>query len=143
MIILKLIIMTVCSALFFWGGFNFNKARRYIMPLILTASLFIFTNFNFYTFFSLVSIGFLTLGYGEKSPLRHVFGDGWGRGIWGLLVAVALSVGVFLSGHIYLYFFLPYLALNFILENALKKLPQIVGDPIIGLGFSSILLILH
>lgn len=143
MIYLNLGAMTICAGLFWWGGFNYHNARRFFMPLFLTAVTFILTHFDIHSLLMLPSIGFLTLGYGDKSPLRHCFGDGWGRGIWGLLVALALSLGLFLYGHVVWYYFAGYLVLNFIFENALKKLPQQIGDPIIGLGFSSILLIIH
>jgi hypothetical protein len=86
--------------------------------------------------------GLLTLGYGEKSPLRHIFGDGWGRGVWGLLVALGASVGLLLGHFLAWWLFIPYLVINFTLENALKKLPQDIGDPIIGLGFGSLLFLI-
>lgn len=141
--ILKLIVMAICSILFWWGGYNFHNARRFILPIVLTSFCIFLTNWDWRLLFMLSVIGAFCLGYGEKSPLRHVFGDGWGRGIWGILVAICLSLPLFLTHHLLIYFFLPYLALNFTLENALKKLPQWLGDPIIGLGFSLILLLIH
>lgn len=143
MLYVKILITLICSALFWWGGFNYHNARRFIMPLILTASCFILTHFCLLALTQSVSIGALCLGYGDKSPLRHVFGDGWGRGIWGLIVGACLSLALFLSGSLAWYFFAFYLALNFTLENALKKLPQSIGDPVIGAGFASIVFLIH
>ena len=139
---IKFFIIPICSALFWWGGFSWHNARRFIMPSVLTASCFWITR-DLWTLTMLASMGFLCLGYGDKSPLRHVFGDGWGRGVWGLLVALALSLGLFLTGHLAWYFFVPYLAINFTFENALKKIPQVIGDPIIGASFASVVLLVH
>lgn len=140
MIEIKLLVMAICSALFWWGGFNFNKARRFIMPTVLALSCVYFAH-TWWALTMMSAMGMFCLGYGDNSPLRHCFGNGWGRGIWGLLGAIALSLGLFMTGHIPIYFFLPYLAINFTLENALKDIPQVIGDPVIGLGFSAIVFV--
>jgi len=141
--ILKLIVILVSSLLFYLGGKIQHNYRRFAMPLVLT-SVCIFITHNFWLLLTmcLPTMATLTLGYGDKSPLRHIFGDGWGRGIWGLLAGLTLSLGLFLTGHLHLYWFLPYLGLNFTLENALKKIPQDIGDPIIGMGFGCIILLI-
>lgn len=143
MIALKILIVLICSFLFWWGGHSWNVARRYFMPLLLTATSFLLTHFEIYSLIMICSIGFLTLGYGEKSPLRHVFGNGWGRGIWGLLVGLALSLPLFLTAHIQWYLFVAYIVLSFTLENALKDIDQMIGDPIIGMTFGSIIFLIH
>lgn len=143
MIEIKIIIMAICSALFWLGGFCWLPARRFIMPSILTVSCLYFSNWDWWSLSMLSCMGIFCLGYGDKSPLRHIFGDGWGRGIWGLLAAISLSIALFLTGHIWILWMIIYLGINFTLENVLKKIPQSIGDPIIGLGFSSILLIVR
>lgn len=138
----RIFIALACAALFFVGGYVWKPARRFIMPTILTGySLLLF--FSLYDLTMLACIGVFCLGYGDKSPLRHIFGNGWGRGIWGLLAAISLSLALFLMHHLSMWFFLPYLALNFTLENALKNIPEVIGDPIIGLGLSSIVMLIH
>lgn len=161
MIEIKLIIMGICSALFWWGGFSWHNARRFIMPLILTLTALVLTHWCWWTLLMLSCSGAFCLGYGEKSPLKHIFGNGFGRGIWGLLAAICLSLPLFLTHHLawpllhsfqssnnvtYLFSFailIAYLALNFTLENALKNIPQWLGDPLIGLGFSLIVLLIR
>lgn len=157
----KLIVMAICSALFWLGGFCWIPARRFIMPTILML-LCLLISHSVWVISMLSCIALFCLGYGEKSPLRHCFGNGWGRGIWGLLAAICLSLPLFLTHHLTLPFlnlqatgnahvfsfysivvFVLYLSLNFTLENALKDIPQVIGDPLIGLGFSSIILICH
>lgn len=134
---IKILIMASCAALFWWGGFCFLPARRFILPSILA----VFCAFYLHSLWALTMLscmGTYCLGYGDKSPLRHCFGNGWGRGVWGLLSAICLSLALFLTHHLSIWFFVPYLALNFTLENALKDINQKIGDPLIGLGFSCI-----
>lgn len=138
----KLIVIGICSALFWLGGFSFLAARRFIMPTILCVVSLLISN-SFLCLTMLSCIGIYCLGYGDKSPLRHIFGNGWGRGVWGLLAAICLSLALLLTHHIPILFFVLYLALNFTLENALKNMPQVIGDPIIGAGFSSIVILIH
>lgn len=142
MIYYKLTIVLICAGLFSYGGFSWHNARRFLMPLILTITCSMAVH-AFWGLTMLLSIVFLCIGYGDKSAFRHIFGNGWGRGVWGFLVALALSLGLFLTGHIAWYFFAGYLALNFTLENALKNINQVVGDLIIGAGFASIIFLIY
>lgn len=140
MIGLQLLTIVICGGLFAWGGYSWHNARRFIMPLILALTCLWLTK----SWWALTVLGMspiFCLGYGIKSPLRHVFGDGWGRGVWGALAALGASLGLFLTGHIAWYLFGGYLILNFTFENALKKINQIVGDCIIGIGFGLIIFI--
>lgn len=141
MILLKFLIMGTCGFCFWKGGHNSLYFRRFIMPVILTLAGLFFTH-SLLALTMLSSTVIFSLGYGDNSPFRHIFGNGWGRGVWGLLSGLALSLGLFIGVYIHLYWFIPYLALNFILENALKDIPQDVGDPIIGTGLASILIII-
>lgn len=143
MIIIEIFIALLCSSLFWIGGAFWLPARRFILPTILTLTALYLTHFDWYCFSMLSAMGVFCLGYGDKSPLRHCFGDGWGRGIWGLLGAITLSLALFLTGHLSISLLLPYLALNFTLENALKKISQSIGDPIIGVGFSCVIFLIH
>ena len=140
--VLKLLIACGCGALFSWGGYSWLAARRFFMPAVLASAEFGFTH-DWWALTALLAMAAFSLGYSQKSPLGHSLGDAWGRGVWGLLGAYSLSVGVLASGHAYWYFVLPYWGLNFTLENALKRVQQVTGDFFIGLGFSSILFIIH
>lgn len=137
-------ISLICAFLFWLGGFKWLPARRFIMPTIITGTCFFIAHtiqtHNWGQLTQLCVIGIFCLGYGDKSPLRHIFGNGWGRGVWGLLAALALSTELVITGHIQWYWFILYLAVNFTLENALKDISQNIGDPIIGLGLSCIII---
>jgi len=142
--ILKLITLIVSAVLFWWGGYNWLPARRFIMPSVITVTTVIITHWWWALLLMLPPMSlFLSLGYGPKSEFYYLFGDGCGRGVWGLLVGIAASLGLCMAGHLQLYWFIPYLAVSFTLENLLKSLPQDEGDPIIGLGFASIMLLIR
>lgn len=140
---LKIAIVLISSGLFYLGGNGFLFCRRFILPVLLTLSCLLYSHWDWYSLTMLSCIGIFCLGYGVKSPLRHCFGNGWGRGVWGTLAGLCLGLGLCLTGHVYWFFFVPYLFLSFTLENALKDLPTWIGDPIIGAGFASIVLITH
>lgn len=139
--IFKILVCWLAGGLFAWGGFNFKPARRFILPVILVGVIYFYSH-TLFSFLCLLSIVAFSLGYGENSFVRHVFGNGWGRGVWGLLAAICLSLPLFLTHHLLILFFLGYLALNFTLENALKNINQIFGDIIIGMGFGSIVFLI-
>lgn len=156
MIEIKILIIAICAGLFSWGGFNNHNMRRFVLPIVLVGTMLFITH-EIWCLMSLCVIGAYCMGYGEKSPLRHVFGDGWGRGVWGLIAATCLSLPLFLTHHLGmtfgslplnsepwpLIFLFVYLALNFTLENALKSMQQIIGDLIIGAGFGTIVLLIR
>ena len=140
--ILKIIVMILSGILFSLGGYNWHNARRFILPTLLAISAWLLSH-SLWSLSLLSCCGSFCLGYGENSPLKHCFGDGWGRGVWGLLSGLSLSLALFLTHHISLFYFLAYLVLNFTLENSLKKVNQIVGDFIIGMGFGLLVLLIH
>jgi hypothetical protein len=139
---IQAITIIASGCLFAWGGYNFLLARRLFMPIVISAALLFLTH-SLWSLAAITAYGCLCLGYGDNSPFRHIFGNGWGRGVWGFLVAFALSLAMFITGHLPWYLFLIYAGLGFTLENALKDIPQIVGDFIIGAGFGSIVLFIH
>lgn len=139
----KFIIVAICAALFWYGGYAWHNARRFIMPAILCCTMLFASRWCLWAISSLSCMGVFCLGYGDKSPLRRIFGNGLGRGVWGFLAALTLSIWAVCTGHLAWYIFLPYLALNFTLENALKDIPQVIGDPIIGASLASIVFIVH
>lgn len=137
MFILKIITFLSCGGLMAWGGYNFKVARRFIMPSILAVAVCILTH-SFWPLLMISAMATLSLGYGDDAVLSHVFGHSWGRSVYGLLVAMSLSLPLLLTHHIGVVFFALYLAQGFTLENALKNLNQIIGDIIIGCGFGSL-----
>lgn len=138
MIYFKILIDLFCGCLFSWGGFNNHNMRRFVMPLSLSLSCCFITH-SLWPLLMLVSIGFLCMGYGDKSPLRHIFGDGWGRFVWGALVALGFSVPLCLKGFVNPFFVLPYVVLCATLENSLKNIQQVLGDLLIGIAIGSII----
>lgn len=140
--ILKLIVILFCSWCY-WAGGNFqHNFRRFLMPVVLTATV-IFITHSFLALTMLFSVGTLCLGYGDNSPIRHIFNNFWGRSIWMFFVSLALSLGLFLTSHLYLYFFIPYVIICFFSGGLLKDWNQLIGDIIYGFLLSSIVLFVH
>ena len=140
--IIQISTVILSAVLFAWGGYNFNKARRFILPSVLCGVCLWLTR-DIWCLTQLATIGIFCLGYGEDAPLTHIFGPSWGRGIWGLLGGITLSLGLFLTGHLAWYWFAAYFTAGFILENALKNVWQVAGDLIIGAAFGSIVFLIH
>lgn len=129
--------MIACGLFFAAGGKNFLMARREFVPAFIVADCFYVTH-SWICLTQLSAILFLSLGYGDKSKFRHIFGDAWGRGVWGLLVAISLSLGLLIVGKLALGWFLAYLLVGFFFEPLFKNLPQVIGDFLIGCGFGLI-----
>lgn len=139
---IQAVVIVLSGVLFSIGGYNLLIARRYGIPILLSLASFYLTK-DLWCFSMLSACVFLSLGYGDKSLFRHIFGDGWGRGIWSLLVSLSLSIPLLLTGHLPLYFFVPYVVACFFVEPLFKNLYQIAGDFIIGCCFASIILIIR
>ena len=140
--IINLITCLICGCLFSWGGYNWHNARRFMFPLVIA----IVCAFNIHSYLGLLplsSIPFLCLGYGEKSPIRHIFGDVWGRAIWAGLVSISISVGLLVIGHLAWYLFIPYIVLCSLLESSLRNINQVLSDFVFGLAFASIVFLIH
>lgn len=142
MIEIKLAIVAFFSTMFWWGGFNFLSARRDIAPPIFIIACGLFAH-TWWATTMLPVIFIFHLGYGDRSSFRKVFGNGWGRGVWGLLAGISLSLGLFLTDHLSLGWFVLYLSGCFTFENALKDISQWLGDPIIAIGFSWLIFVIH
>ena len=142
MIAIKIAVMLASGCLMAWGGYNFKVARRFILPAILCVALALICH-SWWALLGLSSMAALSIGYGDNAIFSHIFGHSWGRSVYGLLVAICLSLPLFLTHHLVIWFFVPYLIVNFTLENALKNVNQIVGDLIIGAGFGAIVFLIH
>ncbi len=140
MIEIKLVIMAVCSGLYLWGGQGFLPARRFIMPTILAISISFFTHCWWLGLTTLPCIGGLCLGYGEKSVLKHIVGDAWGRFVWMALGSLTIALGLVISHHLPWWQAFLYVLTNAFLCLLLRQLDVFVCDPIFGGGLSSILL---
>ena len=135
-------VIILSGVLFAAGGYHWLICRRYFMLLVIAIGCFLITH-SWWSFTVLAGIPFLCLGYGDNSPFRHIFNQGWCRSVWGLLVALILSLGLLLTGFMPWYWFTVYLVLGFTLDNALKSLYQIAGDFIVGASLGCIILMVR
>jgi hypothetical protein len=141
MIYLKFAVLFICMGLNVWGGYSNHNMRRFVMPLVLALSSIWFAH-TFWALTMLTACGTLCIGYGEKSPLRHIFGDAWARFIWMILAAIAFSLGLFLTGHLHLYFIIPYVLIAGALGITLRGINQLIGDSIFGASLASIVFLI-
>lgn len=142
MIKFKILVMILCAGLNFIGGAFWHNARRFLMPCVICACVFYLTH-SWTSVLTLCAIGFLCLGYGEKSPFRHIFGDAWARFVWMALVSIAFCIGPLFGHHLAWYYALAYVLTNATLGITLRIIPQFLGDSIFGLGFGSIVFLLR
>ena len=139
----KLVVMAICSALFWLGGFCWLPARRFIMPVIICGTSLFLSQWCLYNLFQLIVIAIFCLGYGEKSPLRHCFGDAWARFVWMFLSSLCLSLPLLLTNHLYWFIFPIYIGICGTLGITLRNINQIIGDLIFGASLASIILLIH
>lgn len=139
----KLATIALMATLNWIGGSFWHNARRYIMPVIYAAMVSVATMVWWVGITTLPTIGLLTIGYGEKSPLRHVFGDAWARFVWMALACLGFSLGPILTGHLLWWLVFPYAIGAGTLGITLRNIPEVVGDLLFGAWFGSILIFIH
>ena len=142
MVTLQLLTIAMAGICFSIGGWHILFFRRWVMPTILTLCCFYITH-SYWSISMMLSIVFLSLGYGDNSKFTHFFGPAWSRAIWGLFVGLSLSLWSILTGHIAWYWFVTYLIQGMAIEPLCKRLNQIGGDFIIGCGMGSIVLLIR
>ena len=140
-LIVQIVAILLGGAFFAYGGYKDHNFRRFYMPVILAGACWLLTH-SIWSLTVFASSPLMCMGYGEDAPLTHIFNTGWSRSIWGLIVALGASLGLFLTGHMAWYWFSLYLVLGFILDNALKNLWQVSGDLIVGAYVGSLVLMI-
>lgn len=121
---MQFITVIACGLLNAWGGYSWHNARRFLMPCLLAVNASICSHTWWIGILLLPTMGTLCLGY---------FGSGnAGRACWIVLQAFMLSIGLFLTGHVAWYFFIPYVIGSGILGGLYKNWYQPLGDMITG-----------
>lgn len=115
-----------------------HNARRFIMPCVLALSACIILHSWWLGLLMLPTMGTLTLAYDN-------FGKGnFSRAIWSGLQASIIGLGLFLTGHLILPFYLSYILVNMILSGILNnRVDEIIGDLIFGAWLGSIVLLVR
>lgn len=136
MIEMKFATIAICAALFSLGGYCFLPARRFIMPFILAIAISVVTNIWYAGLLITPVIGTLCLGYKN-------FGIGnFSRAIWLGLQALAIGLGLAITGHFLILLYVPYIIIAAILAGIFNnRVPQIFGDLIFG-GWLGIIVLL-
>lgn len=140
MIEIKIIAILICGGLNLIGGYCWHDARRFLMPILLAGACIYFAH-TFWAITMLLAIPALTIGYGDKSPLRHIFGDAWARFVWMALVALGLALGLTVTHHIIIALAAAYILIAGALGITLRNWNEILGDFIFGCWFGVIALL--
>ncbi len=135
MIFIKIIADLGYGVLNALGGYHWIWARRFIMPFLIGLMVSLQTQIWWCGILVLPSMGTLCLGYFS--------GHNWGRALWLFVQSVSLSLGLLLFGHLYWYFFVPYIIGAGILGGLYKNWKQEIGDFITGCYLGIIILLIH
>ena len=136
-LLIKLLISSICGILDAVGGYCWTPARRFIMPSILAISVSSFLHIWWIGLCVLPVIATLCLAYKN-------FGSGkFSRGCWLFVQYVLCGLGLFLTGHLAWYFYLPYCVLGGILGGSLIDVFQPIGDFIEGFFLGAIVFFIH
>lgn len=134
MILMKIGVILLSGILNFIGGWKWHNARRFIMPLLLAVSASLCLHIWWIGLMVLPCIGTLILGYKR-------FGQGnFSRAMWLFVQFSVCGLGLFLTGHLAWYFYIPYCILGGVLGGTLVNVWQPIGDFIEGACLGSILL---
>ncbi len=127
MIFLQIFIAISCGALNALGGYHWLFCRRYIMPFILAVGFSIVTHTWWVGSMVLPVMGTLCLGYFK---IKNQF---LSRGGWLALQAFVIGIGVFLTGHLPWFLYVPNVVLAFVAGGLLYNMKQIEGDVLFGI----------
>ncbi len=105
------------------------------MPVVLALTFGFLTHSYLLGLSVLPVIGTLCLGYFFRGDQDLQW---LGRGLWLGLQALVLGIGITVSGHLSLYFYVPYVLVAFGLAAWLYRIEQVIGDIIFGIWLGSI-----
>lgn len=130
-ILIKVIIDMVCGALNAIGGWHILWMRRYMIPITMGISSSLLTHIWWIGIMLLPCIGTLSMGYSK-------YGN-FGRALWIGIQCLVLGIGLTLTHHVEIYFYIPYVIIGCVLGGLYRDWPQIIGDSITGCYFGTIL----
>ena len=132
---IKLAVDAICGVLNSLGGWHFLWMRRFCMPVLLAVTACFCLHPWYYGALCLPAIGTLCL--------KYFSGENWGRGLWLFVQAIALAVGLTLTGHLAWFIFVPYCIGSGILGGIYKNWFQPIGDLIAGVYLGLFILFVH
>lgn len=121
----------LCGALNALGGYHWLWMRRYLMPVVIGATVSLITQIWWLGVVCLPVIGTLCLGYFKWGNL--------GRALWIGLQCLVLGLGLCLTGHLSYLLFVPYVVGGCVLGGLYKNWYQPVGDFVTGFYMSLII----
>lgn len=106
------------------GGYHWLFLRRYLLPVVLGIAASFMVHIWWVGFMLLPTIGTLCLGYSKDGN--------FGRALWIGLQCFVLGLGLWLTHHLYWYFYLPYIVGGCVFGGLYRNWPQVIGDYVTG-----------
>lgn len=122
----------VCDAI---GGWHILWFRRYLMPIIIGIAVSFITGVWWLGATVLPSIGTLSIGYSKDGN--------FGRALWIGAQCFVLGLGLCLTGHLSLLWYLPYIVGGCVWGGLYRNWPQMLGDGVTGCWMGLIILLVH
>lgn len=132
MIWLRLAVLFFSGACDSLGGWKLLWMRRYLMPCVLAGCAAILITPHWHGILILPVIGTLCLGY-------FPWGN-FGRALWLFLQSAVIGLGLYLTGHLSMGYYLLYMVGAGILGGTLVSVYQPIGDAIEGCWLGLIVL---
>lgn len=138
MIELKIAVIIICAVCKLIGELCWHNAQRFIMPVILGISVSLISHTWWLGITTLPCIAFLVLGYRTYGK-----SDGFDRAVWLMLIAAAIGLGPFLTGHLGWFVYFPYCVISAVWGGVTRMWLNTVIAPISGAILGSIVLFIH
>ena len=133
---IQLLTIIVCAGCFAKGGYNDHNFRRFYMPILLAGACF-WLIYSWQAILILVMIPFLTM----KDDDQGLLGT-YTKCLYGFLACLGASLGLFLTHHIELQWFILYLLPSTVIYYFVKDMKQILGDCIFGAWIGILVLLI-
>lgn len=131
---IKVFILIFCAVMKLIGELWWHNSQRFIMPFVYSIAVSIVSGVWWLGFTTIPSIGPITLGYKDYGP-----SDGFDRGCWLFMIALCMSIGPALTGHLSWFALVPYCVLCGIWGGVARRWWNIIIAPISGALLGSII----
>ena len=138
LLIVKLIVLSSCAVCKLIGELWQHNLQRFVMPIILGIGVSITSHTWWMGGTVLLAIAPLCMGYSTYGK-----SNGFDRGIWLFLIAVAAGLGCLLTGHLAWYFYAPYCILSGVWGSTTRNLWNVIIAPLSGALIGSIIFLVH
>lgn len=135
MLIVKLIVLSLCSICKLIGELSWHNAQRFVMPIVLALGICIILHSFWLGFCVIPMIAPLCIGYSDYGK-----SDGFDRAIWLFLICIASGIILALLGHLPWLFYVPWCILSAVWGGITRMWWNMIIAPISGLIIGCLIL---